>query len=261
METAASSHQNARQFLREELERRCQRNSKYSLRAFAKSLGVSHTILSMVLSGKRPLASRSRLAIAEKLGLDPIEKQNFLEAGSPAHRALPRAEVTAAQALSLDEFALIADWYHYGILSLLDTPGARWDCRWIASRLGITETQATLAMERLSRLKLVKRVGGRWKQSGAPIRIDNRDSTAATRKFHQQLLAKAAESLEQDPIEERDFRSMTFAVDPALLPYARTRIRDFRRQLVEELEARGNAKRVYTLAVQLFPVQKKENVR
>lgn len=39
-------------------------------------------------------------------------------------------------------------------------------------------------------------------------------STAATRKFHKQLLIRAAESIDKDPIAHRDFSSMTFALDP-----------------------------------------------
>src|SRR4051812_39521403 len=95
----------AQSFLKSELSRRCERNPSYSLRAFAKSLGVSHTILSLVLAGKRPLARKSARKISEKLGLDPAQQAAFLRFGDPG----PRFQ---AQQLTLDQFALIADWYH-----------------------------------------------------------------------------------------------------------------------------------------------------
>ena len=43
-------------------------------------------------------------------------------------------------------------------------------------------------------------------------------------------------------------------MDPALLPYAKEKIRRFRKNLCAELEDAGNPKAVYTLSVQLFPM-------
>src|SRR4051812_2340511 len=113
----------AQAFLKSELSKRCERNPRYSLRAFARSLGVSHTVLSLVLAGKRPLARKSALRISERLELDPTQKATFLQFGDPG----PRFQ---AQQLSLDQFALIADWYHYAILSLLELPRARFEAAW-----------------------------------------------------------------------------------------------------------------------------------
>jgi uncharacterized protein (TIGR02147 family) len=156
--------------------------------------------------------------------------------------------------MSLDSFALVSDWHHYAILSLLEIPGARSDARWIARRLGISEVEAKGAMERLMRMEIIEKVDGRWRQAVGPIRIGNNVPTAATKKFQKQLLLKAIESLENDPNEIRDFSSMTIAMDSAQIPYARERIRAFRRQLAEELEAKGSPDRVYEVTMQVFPV-------
>jgi AraC-like DNA-binding protein len=54
----ASLGQDFRQFLRAELIRRCKKNAKYSLRAFAQALGVSPAYLSMIFNGrKKPVAA------------------------------------------------------------------------------------------------------------------------------------------------------------------------------------------------------------
>jgi hypothetical protein len=55
-------------------------------------------------------------------------------------------------------------------------------------------------------------------------------------------------------IDERDFSSTTFAMDPSLIPFAAAKIRKFRRELVAELEAKGSAGAVYNITMQLFPV-------
>ena len=246
-----------RQLLQSELARRCERNPKYSLRAFARALGMSHTVLSLVLSGKRPLSKGATLKVADALSLDPAERERLLarrRASSPA--SLPEKGELVRQ-LSLDTFELISDWHHYAILSLLELPRARFEARWIASRLGISQVQAKLAIERLKRLGLVECVAkDRWRQAGQPIRVENAVSTAATRKFHRQLLERAVASLDNDPAEARDFTSMTFVLDPRALDHARERIRVFRRELVRELESTGNPSAVYQFTLQLFPVTK-----
>lgn len=47
---------------------------------------------------------------------------------------------------------------------------------------------------------------------------------------------------------------MTFAMDISQVEYARKRLREFRRQLVAELEAQGKPITVYHLTMQLYPV-------
>ena len=48
--------------------------------------------------------------------------------------------------MTLDSFAFISDWFHYGILSLLEIAGARFEARWVARHLGITEIEAKSAI-------------------------------------------------------------------------------------------------------------------
>jgi len=45
------------------------RNPRYSLRSFAKQLGIDHATLSQVLRRKRPLSARAMEAIGRKLGM------------------------------------------------------------------------------------------------------------------------------------------------------------------------------------------------
>ena len=240
-----------------ELKRRCEANPRYSLRSFAKALGVSHTALSLVLSGARPPSRKMVSIISARLGLGPKEQRELLV--NRATGLIGRAEVLKYDQLSLDHFELLADWYHYAILSLLDLPRSKFEAKWIAKRLNISEIQAKLSMDRLKRLNLVEEVSkDRWKQRGGPIKVENEISTPATRKHHKELLERAIYSLENDPIELRDFSAMTFVMDSKSIPYAKERIRHFRRELMQELESRGEPEEVYRLTVQIYPVTKKE---
>lgn len=241
------------QLLRKTLSERCQNNPQYSIRAFARASGISHTVLSLVLAGKRQFSKKATEKLADHLNLNPNQRQALMT----RHSAEPQNFST----LSLDSFELISDWYHYVILSALELPDAKLDVQWMTKQIGIKPLQAKLAIERLKRLKLVEQQDdGSWKQSSEAIKIDNKHSSAATRKFHKQLLNRAAESIDKDPIEHRDFSSMTFAMDPSQVEFARKRIQSFRRQLVAELENRGSAKAVFHFSLQLYPVTPIHNI-
>ena len=246
-----------RLLLQNEFERRLKRNPRYSLRAFARSLGVSHSLISLVLNGKRRLSRKTLARITENFGLGREELarlQPLLGNGfGPGEKATDEY-----QQISLDTFALLSDWHHYAILSLLELPHARLDPRWIARRLRISELTAKLAIERLKRLELIAQRGGRWRQCSRPLKVENTVSTAATRNHQRQILRKAEDSLESDPFEMRDFSSITFAMDAKDIPYARKRIQQFRRKLVAELESNPGPNTVYHLAVQIYPVSRRE---
>lgn len=248
-----------KKILKEAIAERCAKNPQYSIRAFARHSGISHTVLSLVLSGKRKLSKKAAQKLAFFLGLDPQAKRQLMRSYEPI-----KSE-QGHQDLSLDIFAIVSDWYHYAILSALELPQTVFEARPVSKLLKISILQAKVAIERLKKLELVEQNSqGRWKQSVRPIKIDNEYSTAATKKFHKQVLSKALDSLENDPFEVRDFTSMTFAMNRKNIEYARKKIKAFRRKLVADLEAMGEPDCVYNFTMQLYPVSaletnKKEN--
>jgi uncharacterized protein (TIGR02147 family) len=247
------------EILRFELSRRAQKNPNYSLRSFARYLGISHALLSLVLSGKRA-PSRSLIEkIGDKLCLSPQKTDQLLKTHGQPESQFLRKKKKHESKLSLDEFTLISEWQHYAILSLLQVADTKLEPNFIAKRLGISPLLAKLSMQRLFNLKIIVQDGeGKWRQKPGPIIVENTKSTSSTRKFQKQLMAKAVHSLENDSIEKRDFSSTTFAMDPKLVPYALERIRQFRRQLTDELETLGTPKEVYNLTVQIFPSSHRE---
>src|ERR1700733_9160194 len=70
---------NCHEFLQAIFDERKKKNSRYSLRSFARSLGMTHSYLSSLLSGKKaPTLTRSN-EIALKLRLDSQESELFFE--------------------------------------------------------------------------------------------------------------------------------------------------------------------------------------
>jgi transcriptional regulator with XRE-family HTH domain len=108
--------------LEAELSRRRARNPRYSLRAFAGSLGLDHSTLSQILRGERRLTLR----MAERL-----------------EKRLQQSYIAALAALAAE-------------------PDFRADSRWCAERLGIGVDRVNIIVQRLVREGRLRMEGAKW---------------------------------------------------------------------------------------------------
>ena len=237
-------------WLRNEYARRREKNPQYSLRAFALSLKIKSGPLSELLNRKRPLSAKVAKQFAERLALSPQETDRFL--------ASLQSEMSVDdlhyQQLTSDSFFVISDWYHYSLLSLLETKGFRSNVKWIAARLGISQPEATAAIERMTRLGMLRSVRGRLEATGNfAFGAPGTTPSSALRKFHRQVLERTTRRLDDVPLELRDISSITLAIDTRKLAEAKLAIKKFRYEMAKLLET-GSRTEVYHLNVQLVPV-------
>jgi uncharacterized protein (TIGR02147 family) len=233
-----------RERLQSELKRRQRINPSYSMRAFARDLGLNHTFLSKILSGKNELSHVRALSVAQKLGYS--RKQ-----------ALEFTSRTEATLLTLDAFEVVSDWYHYGVLELSRCKGFKATPRFIASRLGISKADAEAALPRLIRLGLLKQKGKTYIKTDNLIVTPTDFPSQALRSFHMQMIGKAKNALEEQTVSERDITGMTIAVDVKKLSLAKREIQKFQKRMVRLLEG-SEANEVYQLNVQLFRISNPE---
>ncbi|MNL29309.1 hypothetical protein D3C87_1509900 [compost metagenome] len=66
------------------------------------------------------------------------------------------------------------------------------------------------------------------------------------------MLDKARSALYEEAPSERDFSSIVFAMNSEQIEYAKKRIREFRRSLVQDLEAFPNKDKVFYLSMNMF---------
>ncbi len=254
-----------RYLLLEEFLSNRRRNVRFSLRAFSKRLGVSHSVISEILSGKRPLTRKMAVKFSDRLSLDPAKSQLLLRGvvlskiqnELPEDTEINRLTDKSFHSLELEKFKMISDWYHFGILSLLEVEGARPNPKWIAKRLGITEKNARDALKRLTLLGLIKQTGRSLKLPEKSLSIYTQGYDSAMRNNIAQHLERARVSLENDPAEVRELSTTTLAISSKNIPKAREAIKRFRRELSMLLE-RESRDRVYSLSVQLFPLDTME---
>lgn len=253
-------------WLLEELEHLRLKNPRYSLRAMAQRLGMSPGRLSEVMNGRRGLTRKTAEKIADRLDYDPkrralflatVERTNQTRSSSSATDPAPLKSIQPPKydKIDIDSFHVVADWYHFAILSLMELNDFDPSPKWISSRLGITITQCEQAMERLKRTGLIEenKENGRLRSTGRNIETPTDIASSALKRSHRQTLEQAIQSLYDIPVEDRDITSMTMAISSKKLPEAKKLIREFRKKLAAFLEE-GKADEVYNLNIQLVPV-------
>ena len=246
-----------RLFLQAELGRRCDKNPQYSLRAFAKYLGIDHATISQLLRGKRSLTLRTILKSGTRLGLDRASIDDYV-----AHEAYWRHDSAdeiaqgEIQQLANDAANVVADWYHYAILELTRLHNFRPNSRWIARVLGITTDEVNLAVSRLARLGLLEMADrDRWIDKSG-------NTTASLAGFNQATVQRLAEQVRLQmiaalgtmPAGAFEHSATTLALSTARLPLVLERIAGFRRELIAVLQEDAAPDDVYQLEINFFPV-------
>jgi uncharacterized protein (TIGR02147 family) len=251
-----------RQLLQQTLIDRCKRNPAYSLRSFAQSLGVNHAILSLLLRSKRKMTERHVLTIGTKLGLKPQDLSYYIDQLKLEQPLSFESKYVRYLALSPDQFEILTNWFPDAILELMRTKGFQSDPEWIASRLGISNVEAQATLERLERLKMIRRKpdGGFEDCVGDTSTIPFGETTAAAQRIHQKLLLElSAQKIDTVPLEQRSQTSTTLAIPMKKIALAKQMIREFRSKMQRALqEPAGANDEVYQLQVSFFPLTRLE---
>lgn len=264
-------HRDYRDILREAYDARNLRNPGYSLRAFARDLGLSSSRLSEILQGRYGLSPAAALKIAANLKFSAAERDYFrdlvesrharsrLERNAARERLARRSERTSFHRIRRDAFQVISGWHHFAILELLTLRGARSSASWIAERLEIPRDEALSAVERLLRLGYLRKdEAGNWLPTEDFTATDTDVPSRAQRGFHKQMLSKARVAIEEQPVAEREFLSLVLSMNAQDLPEAKETIRRFHDEFCARFGSGAGKDRVYCLGIQFHELGRAE---
>jgi uncharacterized protein (TIGR02147 family) len=259
-----------RKYLSDELARRIGVNPRYSLRAFARDLGMNPGRLSHVLRGHYGLSQNAAEVVAKKLNLGPQELKVFCDLV-----ALKRSQSSARKvksshglskvsshfnSLSLDSFMLISEWYHLAILEYFSIRGVVSDVLQLSKTLGVPPQLVEQAVDRLVRLKMLKKdkSGRKFKPLGSYFVDPKGVSSRAVQNFHKQIVELALRSLVIESPLEREFGTVLFSFDRARMGEAQADIAKFRFQFNKKFGSYKKGNLVFALSTQFFRVSGKE---
>jgi uncharacterized protein (TIGR02147 family) len=242
----------------------------FSYRSFSRAARLrSPNYLKMIIEGQRNLTAEmaERFAAACRLRGDAaeyfVELVRFTQAASDVERNQAYRRLSAfqryrqAQRLELAHAAYHANWYVPAIRELVGSPGFREDPEWIGQRLlpPISARRVAQALESLLTLGLVERKeSGELAQRAAVVSTGAQTASMHIGNYHRAMLKRAEAAIEAVPAARRDISSLTLRVRETSIKQLKSRLADFRRELLalEACEADGD--QVLQLSLQLFPL-------
>ncbi len=156
-----------RHYLWGEFERRKVRNPFYSLRAFARDLGVAPSRLSEALNARRGISSEMAELLIKKLAIEDFDAEVFRvsveaeHARSPKQRQAAKKTLTALLARSSASRPLTAtlvDWIADAVLKMSERENVIDSPDKIAHKLGVPQFMVVGALRFLTRLGLMNAV-------------------------------------------------------------------------------------------------------
>lgn len=240
--------------LQRELARRCAANARYSLRAFAKYLGVDHSTLSQLLRGKRQFNEQTIRKFGVRLGYDEatIDTWQHREALNQSKAAIPQE----IKQLSEDMALLMTDMNHYALLELTRVEGFQADSRWIARMLGITVDEVNIVVQCLLRLGMLEMASPtRWvDQLGDAMSSLHAFNQASMAHYLEQVHRLTMRSLNATSASRSMIRATTLAVSSQRIPLALDMLAQFCQQFAQTLTAADEQDAVYQFHLSFVPV-------
>lgn len=258
-------------------------NPKFSLRAFARKLGLSPGGLTQVLSRKKRLSLSRAHEISKKLGLDSERADLFLDLvqiDSTSNLEL-KAELIkrinlkygqkeAVYDLTVDQFKLISDWFGLAILEYLSIGRIQTSTSQISRYFNLSTNVVDLTLERLERLELIERSPeGLWKRVTDRLMVHAAQPNQAVRSYYSSVLEKVNESIQSQAPQEKVIGTEVFNFDPADLKKAQKITEEYFQQMLALSHKAKPSSHVYQLFVDFFRIgpnqlngsKNKENVK
>ncbi|MCO5141689.1 MAG: TIGR02147 family protein [Oligoflexia bacterium] len=245
------------------------KDRKISLRGLAKLAGISPSHLSRAVSGQKKLSASSvhRLSIAlnqnaqetdHLLSLVELENTTDNKIRTKILKRISVGSKSASSTISLDIFRVIADWYYFAVVALINTKSFKPDSYWIGRRLGIKPFEARVALERLIQLGIVQKNGRNYTvMNEADITTTDDLPSGAIKENHSQHLSMAQQAMHEVAIEKREFNNLTIPMNVSDLPKAKEMIREFIDRFDREMK-RNPADEVFQMNLQFYQLTKSE---
>jgi len=257
-------------FLKELFSKRASQNPRYSMRAFARTLGVSPSGLSQILNRKKRLSIDRAHEFVSRLNLENGESERLItlveiESTSNSARRLElirKMELqNGATNLTLDNFNLIASWYGFAVLVMVTECRGFFTTADIAMRLGITKAEVEVTLDRLQRLELIEIIPSKTqaikiRRLHDTVLVQSDFVNDALKKYYRELQLKTDESLNEQTPETRVSGAQAFAFDPAQISEVK-RLTDKYLNELEHLSALGKKRtEVYQAVAHVYQLTK-----
>ncbi|MCO4753478.1 MAG: TIGR02147 family protein [Bacteriovoracaceae bacterium] len=262
-------YDNSTLFLRESWEKKRGFNKNFTLRAWAKQLGISsYGTLHQMIKGMRPFPKKYAIALGESLNLGAKEvlyfetlidyerSKTLKEKEHFANRLKELAPGEKITTYEVNSFQYLKDPLNGAIIEMTSLKDFNSDPIWIKERLAINASVNEIkeALRILNELEFLKfDENGKLKRQHIKIRSTKDVKSQALREYHKNIMRHASDALETQDVLEREYNAVAFGVKKSSIPEIKENIRKYINDLVQEHEAiDGEAEDIYQLSNQFY---------
>ena len=235
------------------------KNSKFSLRAFAKKLEITPSAASEIMKGKRTISEKLAKKISTRLKLNPTESSIFFSRFEDNSRKIKKILTTNVQEKSIlqdNDYEVVSHWSTFAILSILKLDDFKSDTQWIATRLGIDAEQVEDSLRKLLKLKMINyNEEGKLQRAEKYYSSSDDKTNYFVRNHHISDLNIIKKCIETLSPELRDLSNLTFPANPETLQEIKVILRTMHDEIAM-IMGQGTKKEVYKICTYLFPLTK-----
>ncbi|KHD88372.1 MAG: hypothetical protein OM95_09560 [Bdellovibrio sp. ArHS] len=229
------------------------KNPKFSLRAYARTLGVSPTSLSQIMSGKRKLTYPVAVVIFDKVAMDPKDRDQALSV-LRTHMQDERRRKTKYDVIEVEApvSKVSLSWLEMAITPFMSTPHYNGGAESIARYFGVSKQEASNALKHLEQMQIVE-----WKDGGyrevfkAELRYGSeRMPTEVVKKLRLESLERTRELVSRNPPEDQGFMGVSYmAVSEQHKTKALNELQSFVKNFRKKYGTIGEADEIFLLSV------------
>ncbi len=238
-----------------------------SLRYIGNKSGIDPGNLVRVMQGKVHLGKKAAASLGRFLDLNDKE-QSYLEEMIVLAKAKNDKEAWASynrlhalkgvevRTLEDHEFEFLREWHHSVIRSLVNVVNIKDDyrslSRMLVPRVPVKKVKESIAL--LKKLDMIHRdENGFWKANVQFLGTGKKWKGRSVQTYQIQNLKLAANAVENVKPGMRDISTVTINIPRKDLPVFKSRIKDFRNEIMGIAKGLNNDDSVYQLNISLFP--------
>ncbi|MAZ50022.1 MAG: hypothetical protein CME65_15780 [Halobacteriovoraceae bacterium] len=261
------------EFISDRFEEIKARNPGYSLRAWAKSLGMkSHGPLHAILKKQRKIPKNLIIPLIKTLKLDKEEAKYFellvdlSRAKKPEEidfykdKLAKLSPVPLREIHDLEAYKYLTDPIHFTVAEMTQLKEFNDSPAWMKKSLRVNQNMRELEViiERLRNLGIVQRKKKNHYEKPLQHLYTKLEVTSeVVQNYHKFCSELAIDQVSKQDISEKEFNALCFNIKKKDLPQIKEQIRDFINRLVEENEAPAHeGDETYQLNVQFFSLTK-----
>lgn len=234
--------------------RRSQGAEKLGLRTWARAIGFkTHTPLSLMLAGKRPIPKKYLPKMGRVLNLSPKEilyldlliDYHGSEGAELKEMYKDRIQMIWGEGQSVpmrefENYRYLSDPIHTLLLEMSVLKGFQFDAHWIQRKLlpDYKVEEIAAALERLLELDIAKIDElGRLKKTQANLTCRPDVKSEGVQNYHCAVMDWAKEAVRTQDVLEREFAGYSLNIKKNKMPLAKKMIRKFIADFIQEIEA------------------------